>query len=157
MHDGDKQALDFFTPDEIGDTDGDGMKEILDGWGQPIEFLRWAPGFLPQNGAITTQDPSVPDPFDPLKVDPRWRTGATPFALRPLIFSAGPDRRYDIATQLVDSSGNPFRYRTTSPPNDPYYDPSANGQKPLGTPFDADGDGRLSFADNLTNHYQEVP
>jgi hypothetical protein len=28
-----------------GDTDQDGMPEFLDAWGQPIEFLRWAPGY----------------------------------------------------------------------------------------------------------------
>lgn len=160
MQDGDKNALDFFTSDEIGDTDGDGMKEILDGWGQPIEFLRWAPGYLPSNGALTMQDPTLPDPFDPIKVDPRWGSTSVPvkpFALRPLIFSPGPDRRYDVATQLVDSSGNSFHYTTTSPPNDPYYVPTASGQQPLGTPYDADGDGRISYTDNLTNHYIEVP
>ncbi len=30
---------------DIGDTDGDGALEFLDGWGHPINFLRWAPGF----------------------------------------------------------------------------------------------------------------
>src|SRR5688572_7747260 len=34
--DGDKSALDYFSPSEIADTDGDGMNEILDGWGNPI-------------------------------------------------------------------------------------------------------------------------
>jgi hypothetical protein len=38
-------AMDFFKEDEIDDVDGDGMPEILDGWGRPIMFLRWAPGF----------------------------------------------------------------------------------------------------------------
>ena len=50
MKDGDKNALDFFMPDEIGDMDEDGMKEILDGWGTPIEFLRWAPGYSQRPG-----------------------------------------------------------------------------------------------------------
>src|SRR5262245_22577744 len=45
MRDGDKSALDFFNSDEIGDIDGDGMKEILDGWGNPIEFIRWPAGY----------------------------------------------------------------------------------------------------------------
>jgi prepilin-type N-terminal cleavage/methylation domain-containing protein len=50
MRDGDKRALDFFAPNEIGDTDSDGMSEILDGWGTPIAFLRWAPGYCEQPG-----------------------------------------------------------------------------------------------------------
>ena len=50
MHDGDKNALDFFMPGEIGDVDDDGMNEILDGWRNPIEFLRWAPGYCQHAG-----------------------------------------------------------------------------------------------------------
>jgi prepilin-type N-terminal cleavage/methylation domain-containing protein len=34
-----------FRAGEIGDTDNDGFPEFLDGWGRPIFFLRWAPGF----------------------------------------------------------------------------------------------------------------
>jgi len=45
IREGDRTGLDFFTEDEIADTDGDGMNEILDGWGKPMAFLRWAPGF----------------------------------------------------------------------------------------------------------------
>lgn len=32
--------------DNIADTDGDGFPEIVDAWGTPIRFLRWAPGFM---------------------------------------------------------------------------------------------------------------
>jgi prepilin-type N-terminal cleavage/methylation domain-containing protein len=164
MQDGDKSALDFFTPDEIGDTDADGMKEILDAWGQPIEFLRWAPGYLPSNGALTTQDPTVPDPFDPVKIDPRWASTSVPvkpFALRPLIFSSGPDREGGI---VVDRPSATLRYSTTTPPNDPYYIPPDVQQ--LGTPLDfnptnpsASLVGPLAnrHRDNLTNHYVEIP
>jgi len=45
MKDGDKSAIDYFSTDEIGDVDGDGMKEILDGWGRPITFIRWPAGY----------------------------------------------------------------------------------------------------------------
>jgi prepilin-type N-terminal cleavage/methylation domain-containing protein len=200
MRDGDKSALDYFHPDEIGDVDEDGMHEIIDGWGNPIEFLRWAPGYCEQPGPDgkwgkagtdddnngTTDDPTeynwpgtddnqfvvvtmqtrnytlAPDPIDPAKADPRWSVGFTgqkPYLLHPLILSAGPDKKYDIALQLVsnDSATNPsdpeFRYArapNNSFPNDPYYVPAK--QQQLGTPFDADGDGSLSFSDNITNH-----
>ncbi len=50
IHDGDRSGIEFFQKSEIGDTDGDGMKEILDGWGRPIEFMRWAPGFATNPG-----------------------------------------------------------------------------------------------------------
>lgn len=32
---------DAFTSNEIGDTDGDGLKEFVDGWDRPIRFYRW--------------------------------------------------------------------------------------------------------------------
>lgn len=146
MHDGDKNALDFFTPSEIGDTDGDGMREVLDGWGRPIQFLRWAPGFIVENGVVTQQTSTynasgtiaaAPDPYDPVREDAR-----PTYALRPLVFSGGRDGLYDI------NVGNPV-YAYTVSPNDPFL-----GPLPLiGTPMDANGDGDLSFADNITNHW----
>jgi prepilin-type N-terminal cleavage/methylation domain-containing protein len=51
MRDGDKSALDYFDSTEIGDTDGDGMPEILDGWGTAIAFIRWPAGYGEQMGA----------------------------------------------------------------------------------------------------------
>jgi hypothetical protein len=50
MRDGDKSALDYFDSTEIGDTDGDGMPEILDGWGTPLTFIRWPAGYCEQVG-----------------------------------------------------------------------------------------------------------
>lgn len=162
MRDGDKAALDYFDGSEIGDTDEDGMKEVLDGWGTPIEFLRWAPGYLPTSvpPVATMQNASAlaaPDPFDPAKVDLRWNPTTPaigPYALFPLIFSAGPDKKYDIVSQ-VTAAGVAFRYAypPASPPalpNDPYYAPS--GSLMVGTPGDIDGDGFLGFMDNITNH-----
>ena len=32
-----------FSDSEIGDTDNNGFPEFLDGWGNPIFFLRWSP------------------------------------------------------------------------------------------------------------------
>lgn len=39
-------ARDVFKPDDVRDTDGDGFPEFVDAWGQPIQFFRWAPGFI---------------------------------------------------------------------------------------------------------------
>lgn len=39
------ESMEHFSQSEIGDTDGNGWMEFLDGWGRPIFFLRWAPGF----------------------------------------------------------------------------------------------------------------
>jgi prepilin-type N-terminal cleavage/methylation domain-containing protein len=200
-------GLDALHDGEIGDKDGDGMREILDPWGNPVEFLRWAPGYLvspgndgnwgiagdddDSNGETddfweawdTTTSPGtwIPggygddqsmitpmqltnvqvtdrgvlaepaDPFNPLRIDPKQYDMSHPdyprnFALLPLIFSAGPDGKYDI-----NVVGN-LNYSSLVPPNNPYYVPAVPTAFPVGTPMDADGDGELSFMDNITNH-----
>jgi prepilin-type N-terminal cleavage/methylation domain-containing protein len=42
---GDGEARTMFPNQDIGDTDDDGAPEFLDGWGRPIRWRRWAPGF----------------------------------------------------------------------------------------------------------------
>jgi hypothetical protein len=102
----------------------------------------------------------APDPFDPLKADARWSNPGAPFhpfLLRPLIFSAGPDRVYDIYTDRADAPG-PFRYAVTTPPNDPYayIIPAMGGDSVwMGTPvnYATSGDPTvLEHSDNITNH-----
>jgi type II secretory pathway pseudopilin PulG len=39
------EALENFQGSEIGDTNNNGAREFLDAWGNPIYFLRFAPGF----------------------------------------------------------------------------------------------------------------
>jgi prepilin-type N-terminal cleavage/methylation domain-containing protein len=116
IREGDRSGLDFFTESEIGDVDGDQMPEILDSWGKPIEFLRWAPGYI-GNGVSTLQfgdgvigvDGDAGENgniMDPLKVDPLWtdtKTDKDPFTLVPLVFSAGPDGIYDVMMTKVYS------------------------------------------------------
>lgn len=34
-------GTDAFSTNEVADTDGDGLKEFVDGWGQPLRFYRW--------------------------------------------------------------------------------------------------------------------
>jgi hypothetical protein len=158
-------GLDFLQEGEIGDVDGDGMPEILDGWGNPIRFLRWPYGFLsgglgadgawntadddPSLSAIMVNDPdNAPDPFDPLGVYRDANSKRYP-ALYPLIFSAGPDGKYDIACDTA----TPLDYGALTPiKNNPYYVPS--GEPPMGTPCDADADGEITYVDNITNHLQ---
>jgi hypothetical protein len=112
MRDGDSTGLDSFSESEIGDTDNDGMPEILDAWGRPIYFLRWAPGY-----ASDLQDPNnrTPDPSDPLRIDPRWENNDDtpesrlddPFALFPLLYSGGRDRLYGVVRKDYDTSTTP--------------------------------------------------
>jgi prepilin-type N-terminal cleavage/methylation domain-containing protein len=102
---GDGEARSLFGESTIGDTDGDGAKEFLDGWERPINFLRWAPGFDSQIqlSAVRLNPPPIPanqvwmsaadndhDPFDVYRVD------RPAFRLVPLIFSAGPDETFGI-------------------------------------------------------------
>jgi hypothetical protein len=122
---------------EIGDYDGDGLREFHDGWGHPIRFVRWPAGFVPIQGADTdlqndgrsdrTQntlpanvdlDELIPDPFDPRNAH-FTETGSYAFALFPLIYSAGPDGTYDI-NYGVDASGNPVSYSITGGVLNPY-------------------------------------
>ena len=41
----DGEARSLFKESDIGDTDGDGAPEFVDAWGNPIHWLRWAPGY----------------------------------------------------------------------------------------------------------------
>ncbi|MCA9231276.1 MAG: prepilin-type N-terminal cleavage/methylation domain-containing protein [Planctomycetales bacterium] len=67
---GDGEAVAQFSPQDIGDTDGDGAPEFLDGWGRPIQFVRWPAGFVsdiqpifdPNDAAKHIIQP-VPDPL----------------------------------------------------------------------------------------------
>jgi prepilin-type N-terminal cleavage/methylation domain-containing protein len=90
-------VMEQFRTDEIGDTDGDGAPEFLDGWNDAIIFLRWAPGFRSsvQDGDATNNH----DPFDPLRVD------AAGFALVPLIISGGADKRTSVQLTAAGWSG----------------------------------------------------
>ncbi len=187
MREGDDTALQFFKESEIGDVDGDGHPEILDAWGRPIEFLRWAPGFATltgddlqwgraghdddgngviddalEIGAYGSDDGSelqirsadaAPDQFDPLRVDPRWRTiDPDPFALFPLIYSAGRDGILDVATENPQTT---FAYALTNPPNDPYSFLDPTNRIQVGRPI-AGNDNEMNAEDNITNHLLEA-
>jgi prepilin-type N-terminal cleavage/methylation domain-containing protein len=82
LHDPD--ALSQFNEAEIGDFDSDGLPEFLDGWGQPISFIRWAPEYV--SPLHNTDAANHHDPFDPMRQD------SSAYSLYPLIFSAGPDK-----------------------------------------------------------------
>jgi prepilin-type N-terminal cleavage/methylation domain-containing protein len=162
LSEGDETALSFFSEKEIGDLDDDGVPEILDAWGSPIKFIRWAPGFgekdLNQDGtpenlvaAGGVQDRGSPDPFDPRRIYANEGT----FALFPLIYSAGPDKLYEIYNpgNLDYTDSNP----PNNPPNNPYlrvggYSEFGPPLGPLGKWQDANDDGRDNSVDNIHNH-----
>jgi prepilin-type N-terminal cleavage/methylation domain-containing protein len=176
----DPDVMAEFSEDEIATDTRDHMRYFVDGWGQPIFFLRWAPGFSSplQPSDVNAKDAlnnpkskvvfvTSHDPFDPLKAyiptvasDPFYNPGALATQqihppLYPLIYSAGPDRIFDI---FVNTKPD-FQYSTTDPPNDPYTAPPGGL---FGAPTDQDsdftpsgvttGDGVDNSIDNITNH-----
>lgn len=141
MRDGDSSALEYFSEAEIGDTDGDGMNEILDGWGRPILWLRWAPGFRSTLQVSLGEEPHQADMFDPMEVGPSYNQVfvSNPLnarALYPLIYSGGPDGKYGIKSVQQDAEwitvqSNPFH-------------PSMNTVGLI--------DSQSAATDNITNH-----
>jgi len=98
-----------FHDNEVGDADGDGLYEFHDGWGNPIMFLRWAPGLVgsplqkqvffdadddklyERNAAAAEKAAAVDhDLFDSRNVQ------GSAYRLVPYIYSAGPDGIYDV-------------------------------------------------------------
>lgn len=95
-------AVEQFRSDEIGDVDGDGLPEFVDGWGRPISFIRWPAGF----DKSVVQSPTAsgpPDPIDPLGVTDATK-GFADRSLIPLIYSGGPNNSLDIDTSATAGS-----------------------------------------------------
>ena len=120
---GDPEARTLFTDREIGDVNGNGLFEFLDGWGRPIYWMRWAPG-LPNNDRQTTElisydnnGDGVPDAFEAAYPDPLnpmgdriefWQfnnsTNYPTFMLVPIVFSMGGDGQNDIVAGLYSET-----------------------------------------------------
>ena len=116
-------AIDAIPNSNIADTDGDGLLEILDGWGQPLGFIRWPIAYDGPNQALNT---ATPDDFDLFRSDFAYvngvtasiaqatnvvptpdATGLAPWSIRPLIVSKGDDGEFGIAL-------NPFQKSSTT-------------------------------------------
>jgi hypothetical protein len=163
---GDGEARTLFGESSIGDTDGDGAPEFLDGWGHPINFLRWAPGFESQIQLdanvlagpmlnVTTNNADWMkaaagdhDPYDMFRVD------LLAFRLVPLIFSGGRDETFGV--RLVKphvtwrGTADPTNPPNMLPPLQPYALVTDSGADVfLGTP-NTDG----TATDNVHNHLQ---
>ncbi len=76
---GDGEARTLFSKQEIGDVDGDGAPEFVDGWGNAIGWIRWPAGVVsdlqPLNADGTRPGESDHDPFDPYRRDSPSVTG----------------------------------------------------------------------------------
>ncbi|MAT68041.1 MAG: hypothetical protein CMJ58_00800 [Planctomycetaceae bacterium] len=168
---GDGEARTLFSEQDIDDTDGDGAPEFVDGWGRPIEFIRWPTGYVVRSDVMTGDAQTDHDPFDPFRVTPpvalepvnpsRQTLIPTQYAnamnglvagfrLLPLIYSRGADGDSDLTA--LSSSTAPFNQ--TFGYLDPYQltrDPDL-GDYYLGIPSDGDEDGDEGWLDNVTNH-----
>lgn len=121
------EARGLFKENDIGDTDGDGALEFLDGWGNPIRFIRWPHGYADFSLLLDKDDPiSNHDPLDIFRVDTEesrnLSVSESPYTdddhkdpsvgsrLIPLIYSAGSDEEYGIVT--TNSTKN-FQFEPT--------------------------------------------
>lgn len=138
------EARGAFSEREVGDRDGNGLKEFVDGWGNPICWMRWAPGLESSDRQPTKADidaeidaegcvvPDDSDPFDPMGVGDGW-------FLVPYVFSAGPD---EIGGLVMPSSS------VVTNMNDPFV-----GALAVGEPIHDENDRVLKFnKDNIDNH-----
>jgi len=111
-------AIQAIPPTNIGDTDNDGMPEILDGWGQPIAFIRWPSGYQLADSELSI-DTSLPDDFDLFRSDFGFTVAGVdpPWSLRPLVLSAGRDGEFGVTLAPGTGAGVEvnFRYHAMSP------------------------------------------
>lgn len=140
------EDLEHFRSDEMGDIDKDGAVEFLDGWGQPIGYLRWPTGF---RSVIQLQDAAAqPDPFDPMGATDQVQYPAgilqRDYAVFPLIVSQGPDGAYAGLGVAADTRNwtNLLLSASTAP--------GTLRVATSGLAGEDTGDG--SSADNITNH-----
>ena len=107
-------AIELFRESEIGDTDGDGLNEFIDAYGNPIGWVRWPVGFEgiarfhPDMLDPTIISPSrgvsiESDPLDRMSADPGYYPSATtrpgPGAF-PLVVSSGIDGKIGVRLAL---------------------------------------------------------
>lgn len=111
----DRPASESLQSRSVGDTDEDGVPEVLDAWGNPLGFIRWPAGFYLHSdwqatpAALTVTELHQakqilgPDPIDILSIDPRLQdTSSANFAsddtyfMVPMVISSGRDGLFDI-------------------------------------------------------------
>jgi prepilin-type N-terminal cleavage/methylation domain-containing protein len=154
-------CMEQFRADELGDIDGDGAKEFLDGWGRPIIFIRWPAAFdTPFNNL------SVPDPLDVMRVSGPPVAAASPinvlvtnrmallppppapvtdWHLNPLIFSPGPDEAAN--DPLAGASGYGLNKGAAWLSSNPVTLPSTCNANSSG-----DASDPVAASDNITNY-----
>jgi prepilin-type N-terminal cleavage/methylation domain-containing protein len=155
-------ALDLIAPYQIDDTDGDGMREIVDGWDNPVSWIRW-----PAGSADPRIDTTTPDEFDILGSD--WGADQTDvelaYSLVPQVISPGADGQLGLLTTQAPAGpyqlmGWPGAATTNGMGNHVYIDPyDRNNTGGIGGTPDltqrpgayVPAVGRVLAADNISN------
>jgi prepilin-type N-terminal cleavage/methylation domain-containing protein len=161
---GSAEDREHFNQSEIGDKDNDGWPEFLDGWGQPIMFFRWAPGFNasdiqanidPWDNTTARQQATENDhdSFDTRNTDmealedpndPSSPPVPTGWRLVPLIYSGGPDKEPGLNIAGVYAyGGNPYPT---------FVDAETSQNISVGSP---DPSNPTEHVDNIHNHHIE--
>lgn len=113
---GSSTESDLLSALEKVDTDRDGVREIVDGWGTPINFYRWPTGnaaamnALDPNPTATFHD--VQDPNGTLNAPGGWTPASFVAVCHPItapggrylvpaLVSAGPDKNFGITDQWM--------------------------------------------------------
>jgi prepilin-type N-terminal cleavage/methylation domain-containing protein len=76
-------SREVFKAADIKDTDGDGFPEFVDGWGMPVRFLRWAPGFIHHDtiqvhGKVVSYTPGSSAPIASPRLEAVAMSGTSP-------------------------------------------------------------------------------
>lgn len=132
---GGTSAIDAIPTQNIGDKDADGLPEILDGWGQPLGFIRWPIGYQDPQEFIVTSEADDFDLYNSdftyglptatvfsatsprLAVDVHTGSSVNPWAMRPLVISAGADGEFGIALNARNDSDQElgaFQYHSST-------------------------------------------
>ena len=135
-----------FAEYEIADTNDNGLKEFVDAWGEPIRFLRWAPGLDPANSDIQTgNSTNDPSPFDPNGYY-RFLNANDGYILYPLVFSSGPDKKHGVNVEKgYVFQGNPYRHTNVN-------GAAENNAGEPNTGADTGNGTEENYPDNITNH-----
>jgi prepilin-type N-terminal cleavage/methylation domain-containing protein len=168
------EALENFHGSEIGDIDGDGLREFHDAWGNPIRFVRFAPAFTDsdlQPNVVVTPNFSYPlgdttNWDNPLEQDDdHWKT-TTPSLVNNMASAntsySDPFDPNDVIKRtwfmypLIISGGADGIVDLCPDINLPVSATINNIYNPvrtaLGLPRDMDGNGVLNHYDNIHNH-----
>ncbi|MEO2049008.1 MAG: prepilin-type N-terminal cleavage/methylation domain-containing protein [Pirellulales bacterium] len=170
---GDGEARNLFSQQDIGDTDGDGALEFLDGWGRAISFLRWPAGFVSDLQPLDTAGNRTPDadhdPFDPFRRDQqgvfRPNLNSYPNFIKFHITliqdrnndSTNPLSAYRLFPLIYSSGPDGISDIHSNPPYRVMFDPYVvtPSDEQIGTQVDDASDGQDNFLDNIHNHLMD--